>query len=568
MLGLGAWLRKSLSFFHRFHIPGSVIAGCMGWILIRCLPIAGGFSRGGDWDSKLASWSEMLSSQLSSWPGWLIALVFAGMLLKPTARRSLGDRLSRVGREGLMVWVIVLGQTAVGLAVTCFLIQPFFDVPNSFGMLIETGFAGGHGTAAAMGQVFNHPSIQLQGGRDLGVVVATIGLVYGLASGVIWVNLGVRRGWVKRRVSVAPSDAPSLTPINTTPLDAVHDQGQSPNGSENSAEFDPSSANLDLAVAAKDDLETSGRKSDGPESSGRKSDGPATSGPKVSDSDINDSSTVAQFLRRDCCSRIELASHFRCLVCLVLALLIGMIIQQALVTFAAQWDHRGMTAVDTLAGESLASDTSDSDSIAANESEKEFQKRLGLAAIVGSFPLFIFTLFGGWFLSRSLVFVGGTQLVDTVSLQRLTAIAMDLLVFAAIASLNLEIIATFFGPLSLLIVAGFIWTGFCLLFLSHRLLPREHWFELGLMNYGMSTGTTATGFVLLRLVDPDLKSKAAEDYALAAPLSSPFIGGGMLTIGLPLLVLESAPLAMVCILLIAIVLGLIALGWFWNGRAA
>ena len=49
----------------------------------------------------------------------------------------------------------------------------------------------------------------------------------------------------------------------------------------------------------------------------------------------------------------------------------------------------------------------------------------------------------------------------------------------------------------------------------------------------MSTGTTANGLALLRIVDKDLESGAAEEYALAAPLSAPFVGGGILTLILP-----------------------------------
>ena len=100
--------------------------------------------------------------------------------------------------------------------------------------------------------------------------------------------------------------------------------------------------------------------------------------------------------------------------------------------------------------------------------------------------------------------------------------------------------------------------------LSRRILPHEHWFELGLINYGMSTGTTATGFVLLRLVDPELESGAAEDYALAAPLSSPFLGGGMITIALPLLVLERVPLFATALLTCFVVGILIMIGQRWN----
>ena len=83
----------------------------------------------------------------------------------------------------------------------------------------------------------------------------------------------------------------------------------------------------------------------------------------------------------------------------------------------------------------------------------------------------------------------------------------------------------------------------------------------------MSTGTTATGFVLLRLVDPELESGAAEDYALAAPISSPFVGGGMITIGLPLLVLEQFPIAWTAIGMSACVLVLIGIGARWNRSA-
>jgi ESS family glutamate:Na+ symporter len=44
--------------------------------------------------------------------------------------------------------------------------------------------------------------------------------------------------------------------------------------------------------------------------------------------------------------------------------------------------------------------------------------------------------------------------------------------------------------------------------------------------------------MLLRVIDRDLESGAAEDYALAAPLSAPFIGGGMITFSLPVLLVQ------------------------------
>ena len=140
---------------------------------------------------------------------------------------------------------------------------------------------------------------------------------------------------------------------------------------------------------------------------------------------------------------------------------------------------------------------------------------------------------------------------------------MDYLVVAAVATLNVLAIAQSAAPLFVLIVAGLIWSAFCLFFVGRWLLPSRYWFQLGLLNYGMSTGTTATGFVLLKLVDPKLKSGAAEDYALASPLSAPFIGGGALTLAMPLVFLERSPsLAPVCLVLWSVLVVLLGVGWF------
>ena len=77
-----------------------------------------------------------------------------------------------------------------------------------------------------------------------------------------------------------------------------------------------------------------------------------------------------------------------------------------------------------------------------------------------------------------------------------------------------------------------------LLVLARRLLPGAYWFELGLLNYGFSTANTPQGMMLLRIVDPELSSGAAEDYAVAAPLSAPFVGGGIVTIAIMPAVLD------------------------------
>jgi len=454
LLLIGMLLRLTVPLFRWLYIPASVVAGFLGLLGVQLsthsLSPESGIHR------LLTGSAE----HWRSWPGVLIAVVFAGMLLERQGA-SMGDSLRRAGREGLMVWIIVLGQTAVGLLATWLLIQPIYAEPDAFGMLIEVGFAGGHGTAAAMGQVFSVERVGLQSGRDLGVMMATVGLVYGIISGVFWINIGMRRRWTHRTLTDSRALADDRTPMGTA----------------------------------------------------------------VVRSDVIDPLLVQA-------------------IWISIAFGIGMLLQWS-VGLTARW----LAPLETLAGESP-------DSLAP---------QISLVEVISSFPLFIYTLFGGLILRRLLTRFGLSRLIDPVSISRLTSAAMDVLVVAAIASLSLTAVTERAGAIGILFAVAAIWTAICLVLLSRWILPSDHWFELGLINYGMSTGTTATGFVLLRLIDPDLDSGAAEDYALAAPMSSPFVGGGMLTIGIPLLILGRFPLALVAIALAVIVGSMIATG-LWIAR--
>jgi ESS family glutamate:Na+ symporter len=465
MLGVG--LRAVAPVFRWLYIPASVLAGAIGLLVIQSASSAA--------SPPVVEAFQSVSATLRQWPSWLIAVVFAGMMLQ--RRSDAGDdeggssrTANRVARQGLMVWIIVLGQTAVGVMTTWLLIQPWFDVPSSFGMLIETGFAGGHGTAAAMGQVCSHPSIQFAEGLDLGVLMATCGLVYGIASGIIWINVAVRCGWVSsERVTASSRTSPSQENLP--------------------------SRNIWLARAKR---------------------------------------VPPQLL--------WLAAAFS----------VGWLLQQAVVLAAACVDHSiGLTANSAGVTEQFQA------------TSNVLSDRLSASQLL-DFPLFIYTLFGGMIVGRMVATIGWQHTIDSEVIDWLTGIAMDVLIVAAITSLNLNAVARLLTPFGILFAAGVIWTSVCLLLLSRVVLQREDWFQLGIINYGMSTGTTATGFVLLRVIDPALKTNAASDYALAVPISAPFIGGGLLTIALPLLVLSRVNIAWPAIALTIIVTCMIA--WAVRGK--
>lgn len=482
LLLAGVVLRVRFAIFRWLYIPASVIAGLLGLVIVQTAAMLAGA------EPASAPVTSQWAETLRSWPGWLIAVVFAGMLMQ---RRppSLGVSLRRVGRQGLMVWIIVVGETAVGLLATWLLIRPWYDVPHSLGMLIETGFAGGHATAAAMGQVFAHPSINLPTGLDLGMLMATCGLIYGIVSGLLWVNLGVRAGWIPLRHS---SEEPAAT-ASDRQLDEPSDRRQSDSA-----------------------------------------DGQAPAGRPIGHA-VLDPDTIDPLLLQA--------------IWLALAFAIGLALQWLVGTLATGFDEAFLAPQAEPGGEAGA----------------ELSPRPTLGTIVGSFPLFIYTLFGGLLVRLMLRLAGREEAIDRGTLDRLTSTAMDLLVVAAIASLNITAVVPLLVPLSILFLCGAAWTAVCLLVIARWVLPEQHWFQLGLINYGMSTGTTATGFVLLRMVDPHLESGAAEDYALAVPLSAPFIGGGMITFALPLLVLEQVPIWIPAVALMAFVGGLVILGRIWKG---
>jgi ESS family glutamate:Na+ symporter len=98
-------------------------------------------------------------------------------------------------------------------------------------------------------------------------------------------------------------------------------------------------------------------------------------------------------------------------------------------------------------------------------------------------------------------------------------------------------------------------------------LPRAYWFELGLLNYGFSTANTPQGMMLLRIIDPDLESGAAQDYAVAAPLSAPFVGGGVITFAVLPALLQAVSAGWVMLVLIGVILGLYLAGRGLNASA-
>ena len=86
----------------------------------------------------------------------------------------------------------------------------------------------------------------------------------------------------------------------------------------------------------------------------------------------------------------------------------------------------------------------------------------------------------------------------------------DIMVVAGIAAIRLDMLEKYWGILLIIGVAGLIIT-YAYNRLIAKLLFKEYAEEQFLMMYGMLTGTASTGIILLREIDGDFKTPAADN---------------------------------------------------------
>ena len=157
--------------------------------------------------------------------------------------------------------------------------------------------------------------------------------------------------------------------------------------------------------------------------------------------------------------------------------------------------------------------------------------------ILTSFPLFPLCMLGGVIVQILADRFDKHEHMDHGLMLRIQNCALDFLVVAAIATIRIDVVAKHWIPLVVLILAGILWNVFCLTVLARRAF-KDAWFERGIAEMGQSMGVTATGLLLLRVVDPDYETEAAEAFAAKQLLHEPFMGGGLWTsTAIPLLAL-------------------------------
>jgi len=115
--------------------------------------------------------------------------------------------------------------------------------------------------------------------------------------------------------------------------------------------------------------------------------------------------------------------------------------------------------------------------------------------------------------------VGAYKYVDRHVVGRLGSCFTDYLVFFGVSSIKLPVVLEYWVPFSLLMIIGIAIVFFTYLWMAPRMM-KDNWVERGIFCFGYLTGVYAIGFALLRIADPDMKSKTLDDTAILGPINT------------------------------------------------
>ncbi len=396
----GKVLRAKVVLFQRIFLPASIIGGFLalffGPYLLDVLP-------------------EFLYDTWTQVPGLLINIVFATLFLGVVIP-GLKVMWTQGGSQLCFGMIVGSGQYLVAMLVTVLLLVPLFNVPPIFATILEIGFAGGHGTAAGMQQVFTE--LGFPAGSALAQMSATVGIITAVVGGVFYINIAIRKGYC-------------VNLDETRGIPEFKKKGLIP---------EKQRFTISRATVASESIE-------------------------------------------------PLAFHF---AIVGVAILIGWIM---------------------LAGIRQ------------------------LHPMLGGFPLFPLAMMGGMIVQAVSVPLKVSQYYDRLTFERILGFSLDVLVVAAIASIRLDLFIENLWPFIILMAAGIAWLFFSLLVLAPRMFP-YNWLERGITEYGMQSGVTAMGLLLLRLVDPYYKTDTAQAFGFKQMLYEPFLGGGFITATAPFILVS------------------------------
>ena len=164
-------------------------------------------------------------------------------------------------------------------------------------------------------------------------------------------------------------------------------------------------------------------------------------------------------------------------------------------------------------------------------------KKFQLPVLIYMSPWFwmLMTMYVVWPIVRAL---GWDKYFDASIKGKIQGCVTDFVVCAAIMSMPVETVLSYWQPILATGILGFLCTVPVILFCNKKYL-KEDWLEKSMGPLGMMTGDFITGVLLTRMVDPDFKSNAMGDFSIAYSLNT-FYCVAMVAISFPYVVANGA----------------------------
>ncbi|MDY5541347.1 MAG: hypothetical protein SPF60_08035 [Lachnospiraceae bacterium] len=109
--------------------------------------------------------------------------------------------------------------------------------------------------------------------------------------------------------------------------------------------------------------------------------------------------------------------------------------------------------------------------------------------------------------------------VDTQVTSHISGVCTDLVVFFGISSIKVSVIMEYALPLLLMSLIGIVLVWLTVYYFGAH-MNNACWFERSMFVYGYSTGVFAIGMILLRILDPEMKSETLPDVALTEAIQT------------------------------------------------
>ena len=155
--------------------------------------------------------------------------------------------------------------------------------------------------------------------------------------------------------------------------------------------------------------------------------------------------------------------------------------------------------------------------------------------IIFSLPVFPFILIGSLLIRYILEKTKNTEFISNILQREIGILSTDLLIFSAMASLDISIVFENWKIILVFTIFGLLWNLICIAYFAYFIFD-DYWFEKSLIEFGNSTGVVASGLLLLRLADPKNISRTLPIFTSKQLFAQLVLSGGFFTVLAPLMI--------------------------------